>query len=78
MKADGTLLLNQESVEFESLDARIKEILPRVEEKTLIIKADKTVQHGVVVEVMDMAKLNGLEKLIIATKEKTESKDLSP
>jgi len=32
-----------------------------------VIKADKTTPHGTVVKVMDIAKISGFEKLIIAS-----------
>ena len=73
MKADGSMTLNQEPVEFETIEEQFKQWLPSLGEKTLILKADKNVPHGNVVTVMDMAKLSGLEKLVIATKSKPES-----
>ena len=36
----------------------------------VIIEADKKVYHGVVVKVMDAAKISGLNKLAIATEPK--------
>lgn len=65
--ADGTLRLNDAIVEIETLEQAFKEMLPKLEEKSLVLKADKSVPHGTVVKVMDLAKLSGLEKLIIAT-----------
>ncbi|MCU0644715.1 MAG: biopolymer transporter ExbD [bacterium] len=67
INADGTMTLNDETISLENLADMFKQILPKLEEKSLVLKADKTVPHGTVVKVMDMAKLGGLEKLIIAT-----------
>jgi len=67
IKADGTMFLNQEPVILENLEQQFKKFLPDLEEKSLILRADKNVPHGTVVKVMDLAKLSGLEKLIIAT-----------
>lgn len=67
IKPDGTMLLNQESISLEKIGEKFKQLLPSLEKKSLILKADKSVAHGTVVKVMDLAKLNGLEKLIIAT-----------
>ena len=36
-------------------------------DKSLIISADKKVEHGTVVEIMDIARQNGVEKLVIST-----------
>ena len=67
INADGTMTLNDENISLENLEDMFKQILPTLEEKSLVLKADKSVPHGTVVKVMDLAKLSGLEKLIIAT-----------
>lgn len=64
---DQTMILNQQAVTLENLEQKFKDLLPSLEEKSLVLKADKTVPHGTVVKVMDLAKLSGLDKLIIAT-----------
>ena len=65
---DEQMFLNSESVTFDNLEQQFKELLPSVEQKTLILKADKNVAHGKVVKAMDIAKLSGLQKIVIATK----------
>lgn len=65
---DGAMTLNGESVRIDNLEGKFKEMLPNVQEKSLVLKADKNVPHGDVVKVMDLAKLSGLEKIVIATK----------
>ncbi|UCE19856.1 MAG: biopolymer transporter ExbD [Gemmatimonadota bacterium] len=77
MKGDGRITLNQEPANLENLEELFKRAVPSLEEKTLVIKADKHVPHGDVVAVMDMAKLSGLEKLVIATKVKSNETDPS-
>lgn len=72
IKTDDSLILNNEPVSIDNLENKFKELLPNLEEKSLVLKADKNVSHGTVVAVMDLAKLSGLEKLIIATKIKNE------
>ncbi|MBD3384009.1 biopolymer transporter ExbD [candidate division KSB1 bacterium] len=69
---EGQMFLNDKPVEPGNLAEEIKALLPYSEQKTLILKADKQAEHGLVVEVMDIAKQNGLEKLVIGTKVKTE------
>jgi len=72
IKMDDSLVLNDEPVSMDILEDKFKELIPSLEEKSLVLKADKSVSHGTVVRVMDLAKLSGLEKLIIATKIKNE------
>jgi biopolymer transport protein ExbD len=67
INADQSMTLNGEPVTMENLEQRFKDLLPSLEEKSLVLKADKTVTHGTVVKVMDLAKLSGIEKIIIAT-----------
>lgn len=78
MKADGSMVLNNDPIELESIEERFRNAVPALEEKTLIIKADKSVPHGDVVTVMDVAKLSGLDKLVIATKSKSNTTGSSP
>ena len=65
---DGDLFLNDRPVQLDSLQALIKAVMPNVEEKTLVLKADKAVEHGLVVQVMDIAKRSGLKKIVIGTR----------
>jgi biopolymer transport protein ExbD len=67
INADQSMTLNGEPVTMQNLEQRFKDLLPSLEEKSLVLKADKTVTHGTVVKVMDLAKLSGIEKIIIAT-----------
>ena len=71
--SDGSINLNGEPVLLKELSDRLKGMIAESPEKSLMLRADKEVPHGTVVEVMDIAKLNGLEKLIIGTKQVTKS-----
>ena len=66
--AEEQMILNGENITIDDLEQHIKDRLSTVKEKALVLKADKRVAHGKVVKVMDIAKLSGLEKIIIATK----------
>ncbi|MFZ5516363.1 MAG: ExbD/TolR family protein [Candidatus Zhuqueibacterota bacterium] len=72
IRNDDILILNNEQVAMNDLSAKFKQLIPSLKDKSLVLKADKHVSHGTVVQVMDIAKLSGLEKLIIATKMKAE------
>jgi len=69
VQADGVINLNGETVLLEDLSARLEGLLEQSTDKSLLLRADKEVPHGTVVEIMDIAKLKGLEKLIIGTKQ---------
>ncbi|MDO9577641.1 MAG: biopolymer transporter ExbD [Candidatus Cloacimonadales bacterium] len=69
VQADGSIFLNGKITGMEELETQIKDILPGIDEKSLILKADKTVQHGTVVQIMDIARSVGLQKIIIASEQ---------
>lgn len=71
MMPDGDLFVNGNQMVIDDLEQKFKELLPSLEEESLILKADKRVAHGEVVKVMDIAKLSGLKKIVIATKIET-------
>ena len=64
---EGGLLLEKEAVTIEQLKARFQKEKATGAEITVIVRADKEVPHGRVVEVMDAARTEGLNKLAIAT-----------
>jgi biopolymer transport protein ExbD len=67
MTKEGRLYYQDERVSLEKLRAALQQTFQQQPGVRLVIKADTQVQHGQVVEVMDMAKLVGIEKLAIAT-----------
>jgi len=63
----GSLFVNDAKVSMEELPQALSIALSAAKEKMAIIKADRKVPHGMVVKVMDMAKLSGAQRLVIAT-----------
>jgi len=64
----GEIFLNDRPVAMDSLGQVLKQSIPQMEEKTLVLKADKASAHGIIVQVMDVARRNGLKKIVIGTK----------
>ena len=64
---EGRLYYQDERVSLEKLQSALQQTFQQQPGVRLVIKADTQVQHGQVVEVMDMAKLVGIDKLAIAT-----------
>jgi len=62
---DGGLFLDDTPISLEQLKIRVQTEKNRDTELTLVVRADKEVQHGRVVEVMDIARKEGLSKLAI-------------
>ena len=68
VKQDGTIYLNDVEIQLDKLEEKMKEVLPQMKEGALILEADQDVSHGLVVQIMDVAKNSGVKKLVIGTK----------
>ena len=75
---DDRLYLNDDPMEIAQLDARLRERLQARADTVVIIRADKEVLHGRVVEVMDIAKNAGAARLSIATEPKASGSGSRP
>jgi biopolymer transport protein ExbD len=64
----GALFLNRRPLTLGELEATLRQALPRMKDGALVLKADQEITHGLVVQVMDLAKRGGVKKLIIGTK----------
>jgi len=67
---DKKIYFMNKQVTQEMLPQLIKEAMENSLDKTLFISADKNVPHGMVVEIMDLARQNKVEKLVISTEPK--------
>lgn len=67
---DNLIYLNGKKINIKNLPQKLKMEKEVSRKDLLIIKADKQVRHGKVVEIMDIAREAGMEKLAIATKPK--------
>jgi biopolymer transport protein ExbD len=67
IKADGDMFIDRKPVELDALkDALTKKIAPN-SESLVVINADKKVEHGIVVKVMDRLRQVPGAKMAIAT-----------
>lgn len=75
---EGNFFLDQEPIERELLAERLAESARMLEEPTLVLKADRQVSYGLIVELMDISRRVGLEKIVAltASEEGTSSEDL--
>ncbi len=70
---ENRVYLNDREVAVEKLAETLKPLFAASQPRLVVIRADQEVKHGKVVEVMDIVKGAGAEKLAIATEQK-ESK----
>jgi len=71
---DGRLFLNQQAIDKGALSEALSQQLAKNAEMLVVINADDGVQHGQVVEVMDIARGANVAKMAIAVKPKEQKK----
>jgi biopolymer transport protein ExbD len=71
---DGRLFLNQQAIDKAALGAALSQQLTKNAEMLVVINADDGVQHGQVVEIMDIARSANVAKMAIAVKPKEQKK----
>jgi len=69
---NGSLRWNEEPIQESALAGKLKEAVEADAEMSLVVSADKEVQHGNVVHVLDMAKLAGVTKFAINVQQSGE------
>ncbi len=72
ISSDEAVVFNDQSVALDDLEETMRAALSEIEDRTLVLNADKSVQHGTVIRVMDIAKKLGLERLVIGIKMKED------
>lgn len=64
---NGRVYLNDEPMELPLLGEALERRMAETEDKTVVLKADSRVSHGVVVHVLDIVKGAGVTKLVVST-----------
>jgi biopolymer transport protein ExbD len=64
---EGKLYLRDEAIERKDLETKLIDVFAQRDDKSLVLKADKLVPYGIVIDVMDAAKSVGLRKIIAPT-----------
>jgi biopolymer transport protein ExbD len=75
---DGILYFNKEKMTVHGLQSRLRLLQKTVPNSTILINADKKVTHGLVIEVLDSIRLNGITKIAIAIKPKQQINTNTP
>ncbi len=65
LSADGSILLNEEPVSVNKLDSLLPFLLIRSATGLVLVSADSQVEHGKVVEIIDLAKQNGAKEVAL-------------
>lgn len=67
IKQDGQVYLAESPIALDALGGAFTKLLSSGSRSALILRADEKVNHGRVVQVMDLAKKAGIQKIAIAT-----------
>jgi len=67
---DDKLVLNSEPVSKEELKKRLTDQAAKNPDTAVIVRADSSIPHGRVVEIMELTKSAGLRRLAIAVESK--------
>ncbi len=65
---DKNIFLNDEIVSLNNLTGEIKDLADIQKDKSIVIKADSEVSHGIVIHIMDLLRQQGIYKIVVSTK----------
>jgi len=65
---EGTLFFNKEPIALVELEHHLADTRQRDPDPSVIINADESVHHGLVIQVMDKVRISGITSMSIATK----------
>ena len=64
---DEKIYFKNDEISLEELPEVLRKAMEVSADRSLIVSADKKVRHGLVVTIMDIARQNGVKKLVIST-----------
>ena len=68
--SEQQILFRDKEITIDNLGPLLKDAMEQSLDRSLIINADRNVAHGFVVQIMDIARQNGVIKIVIATEKK--------
>lgn len=64
---DSKIYFRNKEISLKELPAILTDAMQESIDKSLIISADKVVHHGLIISIMDIARQNGVKKLVVST-----------
>jgi biopolymer transport protein ExbD len=64
---DSKIYFRNKEISLKELPSILKDSMRESIDKSLIISADKVVHHGLIISIMDIARQNGVKKLVVST-----------
>ncbi len=64
---EKNIFLNDEIVTLKNLAVKVKKLAGLQEDKSIVLKADSDVTHGLVIQIMDLLREQGIYKIVVST-----------
>jgi biopolymer transport protein ExbD len=64
---DQNLFLNDDPVTIENLAESVESLISAQTDKSVVLNADKEVTHGIIIEIMDNLRKQGIYKIVVST-----------
>jgi biopolymer transport protein ExbD len=64
---DENLFLNDDSVTIENLVESVESLISAQTDKSVVLHADQQVPHGIIINIMDRLRKQGIYKIVIST-----------
>jgi biopolymer transport protein ExbD len=64
---DENIFLNDDPVEIENVAKAVEALISAQTDKSVVLHADEDVSHGIIINVMDLLRKQGIYKIVIST-----------
>ncbi len=64
---DKNVFLNNEIVSMNNLVSEVKKLADLQKDKSIVLKADSEVSHGLIIQIMDNLRQQGIYKIVVST-----------
>ena len=71
---EDEVFLNDEQLDVDDLGESVKQKLEETKEKSVVLRADTEVDHGMIIRIMDLLRKKGIYKIIISTEKPLKKK----
>ena len=65
--AEGNLFLNDEPLTVDQLAESVESLISAQTDKSVVLRADEQVHHGLVIKIMDLLRKKGIYKIVVST-----------
>ena len=67
MDKDKNIFLNNDVVTLNNLIDEVQKLADLQKDKSIVLKADQNVTHGMIIQIMDILRQKGIYKIVVST-----------